>query len=132
VFETELRAKFQRIFGIRKMSFDRPGESQEQEGGFIEITNVRPNFREARQIAHVQGTLHVFANSDKMPFGYLAKRIEHADPADKRALFFQTEENRGTFGNIVERSMSFVFLFDSQYDPALGTLNELNTTVVEN
>lgn len=59
----------------------------------------------------------------------LIKKISEADADDTRNLFFfDFEENKGTFRNIVERSMGFLYLFDSQYDPSIGTLNEITLT----
>jgi hypothetical protein len=132
VFEKSLALKFQKIFGLAKVTYDRPGESQEQEGLFISITEAKNRIIDAREIARVTGTLHVFANSDKLPYGYFSKAIAEASADDKRGLFFYDgEENIGTFRNICERKISFIFLYDSQYDPAIGELNAVNLTYSE-
>lgn len=131
MFERVLLERMKRIFDLRKITFDRPSESHEQECGFIEITNVKARIRDGRQSAHVVGRLHIFGPISKLPFGYLAQRIDQAVAADRAGIFFQVEENRGTYRDIVERSMGFVFLYDGQYDPAIGQLTEVNINLTE-
>lgn len=131
MFERILSDRLEKIFGLKKITFDRPGESQEQEAAFVEISNVRARISDGRQKAQVHGRMRVFAQLEKLPFGYLSKRIADADADDKADFFFGNEENHGTFRNIAERSMEFVFLFDSQYDPAIGTLTSINLTSSE-
>ena len=130
MFEKTLKEKLQRIFDFKKSTFDLPGESQEQECLFIEVQNARPTIKDGRELAFVEGKLRVFANQDKLPFGYFMKRVKNADPADTKDLFFfDFEENGGTFRNIVERSLSFTYFFDSQYDPAMGTITTVNLDI---
>lgn len=132
MFEKTLADCLKRIFDFDKVTFDRPGESQEQEGMFVEIDTTRCRIKDGRQIARASGTIRVFAENNKLPYGYFTKCISEADPDDTKGLFFfDFEENRGTFRNIAERSMGFVYLFDSQYDPAVGTLNQINLSYVE-
>jgi hypothetical protein len=127
VFERTLADQLKRIFGVDKVTFDVPGESQEQEGLFVAVDNARFRIKDARQVARVTGTVRIFASLDKMPYGYFARRLAQASAADTAGLFFfDFEENKGTFRNITERSAGFLYLFDSQYDPAIGTLNQVN------
>lgn len=130
MFESSLSGKLQRIFDFDKVSFDRPGESQEQEGLFIEVESAKCRIVDGRQISRVTGTIRVFGQNNKLPYGYFSKCISEADPADTKSLFFYDfEENRGTFRNIAERAAGFLYLFDSQYDPAIGTLNQVNLSL---
>lgn len=132
MFEKRLAEQIGKILDMGKVSFDAPSESQEQEGVFIQVSRARTRVKAARQIAHVVGVIRVFAASNKLPYGYFAKKIEDA-PADlKRGLFFYDfEENAGKYRNIVERSVSFQYLFDSQYDPAIGTISTVNLSISE-
>lgn len=117
---------------MQKVTFARPGESQEQEGVFIAVERSLCRMKDARQTARVEGTLHVFAQADKMPFGYLSKCIASADPADTFGFFFRDfEENVGTFQNLCEKKVGFNYLFDSQYDPAIGTITEVDLSYPE-
>lgn len=132
MFEKRLEEQIRKIFDFPKVTFDSPGESQEQEGVFIEIVKARTGAKPGRQIAHVVGVLHVFAASNKLPYGYFMKRIEAASAEDKRGFFFYNfEENKGKYRNIVERSVGFQYLFDSQYDPAVGRIQTVNTQISE-
>lgn len=132
MFEKKLTQQLTNIFGFDKVTFDRPGESQEQEAVFIEVETANCKIKDGKQIAKVTGKLHVFASLDKLPYGYFTKRIAEAKADDVKGLFFfNFEENRGTYRNITERSMSFLYLFDSQYDPAIGIINQVNLSLVE-
>jgi len=132
MFEKQLSSQLKRIFDFDKVSFDRPGESQEQEAVFIEVETAACKIKDKRQIARVTGKVHVFASLDKLPYGYFTKKIAEADVADVQGLFFYNfEENKGTYRNITERSMSFLYLFDSQYDPAIGIINQVNLSIAE-
>lgn len=127
MFEKRLAAQLKRIFDFDKVTYDAPGESEEQEGLFIVVESVRARVIDARQIAKVQGSIRIFAQAEKLPYGYLAKQLGDAPVEAKQGLyFFNPEENRGTYRNIHERSMAFVYLFDSQFDPAIGTLDQVN------
>jgi len=71
--------------------------------------------------------MRIFANLEKMPYGFFAKRINEADPDDIVDFFFHDiEENSGYYKDIVERAASFVFFFDSQYDPSKGTITSID------
>lgn len=129
--ESVMIEKIRGIFGLAKVTFDRPGESREQEGLFIDVSSSHSRVVDAREIAKVAGILHVFAPSSKLPFGYFSKRIAEASEALTHGFFFGPEENVGTFLNIAERKFDFTFLFDSQYDPAIGTITEIDLSYAE-
>ncbi len=132
MFEKKLSLQLEKIFDLGKVSFDKPGDSHEQEGVFVEVARARTKVKDAREVAHITGKIHMFAASNKLPFGYIGKRIDAAEAADKDGLFFyEFEENKGMFRNIVERSVSFEYLFDSQYDPAIGRIDSVNFTLSE-
>jgi len=88
VFEPSLKAKLTSIFGLDKVTFDTPGESQEQEGMFISVDSAKMRIRDKRQIARVTGTIRVFASLDKMPFGFFSKSLANAAADDVKGLFF--------------------------------------------
>jgi hypothetical protein len=126
MFENDLKDSLLRIFDLKRATYQAPSESAEQEILFIEVSNSRNNIQEKRSTAIVTGTIRVYANADKLPFGYFSKRIASAKVEDVSKFFFADfEENTVRFQNIVERSLSFTYLWSSQYDPNLGTLNQL-------
>ena len=132
MFKAKLKEQLTRILDLDKVSFDLPGESQEQEAVFIEVQSAKTRLRDGVQIALVRGTIHIFANSDKLPYGYASKRLAEARPEDtKKLFFFNFEENKGTFRNIVERSIDFLYLFESQFDPAVGELTSIDLSIAE-
>ena len=126
MFESALKQKLTRIFDLDKVTFDLPSESQEQECLFIDVQSSKNHIKDGVEVARVTGKLRVFSNSDKLKYGYFSKRIAEADSEDVKDLFFfDFEENSGTFRNITERSLGFVFLFSGQYDPEVGTIDEI-------
>lgn len=127
MFESELKEKMQRIFGLKKVTYSMPGESHEQECLFLEIKESKNTIKDGRAKAMVTGSALLFGNADKIPFGFFSKRIQEADPDDTRDLFFfDLEANARRYQNVVQRGISFVYFFDSQYDPETGTMTSVN------
>lgn len=132
MFEKKLKSQIEKIFGLKKVTFDSPSESQEQEGAFVQISSAKVRVKDGREIGQVSGVIHVFAPENKLPYGFFAKAIDAASAADKQGLFFHTfEENKGKYRNIVERSVGFQYLFDGQYDPAMGRIETVNIQILE-
>lgn len=127
MFEKDLKARVQRIFGFMNTRFEEPSDSKEQEAMFINIEDAVSNVSERLQKARVTGTLYVYANFDKLPYGYFEKRIMRADPADTSKFFFtEIDKNLGVTNNIARRSIGFVYLYSGQYDPDIGEINLVN------
>lgn len=130
MFESALSTKLKNIFDFDKVTFDSPSESQEQEGVFVEVESSRVKVGDKYATARVTGKIRIFAQAEKMPFDYLMKQIDKADPDDKKDLFFfDIGLSQGRFLNIDERTIGFVFFFNSQYNPNLGTIETINITV---
>lgn len=126
MFEADLAERLERIFDFRKVSFDVPSESREQESMFVQIENAHVTIKDKIQKARVTGKIRVFASHDKLPYGYFAKRIAGADIEDTECFFFsEIDDNSGQFLNIAERSANFVYFFSSQYNPELGTMTSI-------
>lgn len=133
MFERSLEEKLKSIFDLDKVSYNLPSDEREQEVIFIEVQTARNQIKDKLQLSRVTGQIRVFAQLDKLPYGYFTKKISEADKTLTKDLFFyDIEDNAGTFMNVCERSMSFLYLFKSQYDPNQGLLNELETTVEVN
>ena len=129
MFENELSEKFKRIFQLNKVSYAEPGESREQECLFVDVSLAKTNFKDRRVFGKVEGQAVFYAQSDKVKFGFFAKQIANADPNDTKDLFFSDfEENSKTYLNLVQRSFSFVYFFNSQYDPDIGTITGIEFT----
>lgn len=127
----ELAEKLQAIFAVKKVSFDMPGDkvkgaelvAPEQDVLFVNLVTDRSRFKDGRIISKVQGTAFVCSNHDKMPHGYFAKQIALARPelvAD--FFFFNFESNEMKYRDLVERSLSFIYLSSGDFDPNLGKI----------
>ena len=129
MFEDDLKQKFKEIFGVDKVSYSEPSESGEQLCLFIEVEDAFYSFRDKKEIARVTGNAVIIAPNEKIPFGFLSKRIAQAKPELKNDFFFfDFEDNTKRYQNLVERRFSFIYFFTGQYDPNLGTINQVNIT----
>lgn len=134
MFEKTLEAKFKQLFGVKKVDFALPGESQEQECLFVNIENAKPRYKDGMVFYRVTGVASIFGNAKKMPFGYFSNAIINPSLQDitKDLFFYDIETSTRTYRDIVERSFSFVYFFSSQYDPKIGTITSLDETITIN
>jgi hypothetical protein len=130
VFRKQLKSSLQEIFGISKTTFDAPSDKFEQDTLFIEVAESPSSVGSGIEKAKVTGFLTVYAQEEKLPFGFFNKKIMAASPTLTKKFFFGTEQNVATSPartqNITERRMDFLFLYSSQYDPNLGELTQVN------
>lgn len=132
MFEKALKDSLRQIFDFDKVTYDAVSEDEEQEVLFIEIESSKNSIKDGLQVAKVTGKLRTFANAEKLPFGYFSKKIQEADKSLTYPFFFyEFEESAQGFRNIVERSVSFVYFFDSQYNPELGTISSIDLETIE-
>ena len=130
MFEKKLADDLQAIFNVKKIVYDSPGEAAEQDCLFIEVENSWITVKDKRAMAKVSGSAIMFGQNDKLKFGFFSKAIAQAPKEITKNLFFSDfEENTKRARNLVQRSFSFVYFFDSQYDPETGTIT--NVTITE-
>lgn len=132
MFRKDLLRRLEDIFGFEKTTFNDPGDTYEQDTLFVAIENVATRMSRAnggRETARVTGRLVVFSQGDRLPYGFFMKALERADGDLKKPLFFSDEidvtESPARLINLHERQISFVFLYDSQYDPNQGQLTSV-------
>lgn len=127
MFESELASKMKQIFKVKKVSYDFPSESREQEALFIEVENVKSSVKDGLIVSMITGNGSMYGSNDKMPFGFFSKCIRQADVTlTKDLFFFDFETNTLRYRDIVERRFGFVYFFNSQYDPAIGTITSID------
>lgn len=134
MFRAELKEKLEKIFGVKKVTFDAPSDQFEQDTMFIEITNPRVKIGPAKVKARVTGAIVMYSQDNKMPYGFFAKRIEKADPLlTKKFFFFDVDQNKedspARLINISERRTSFVFLYEAQYDPNVDYIESFESSI---
>ncbi len=128
--------KLRGIFGFRKTTYDAPAISAstgtfEQDTLFIEINEATSRVTQSgKAFAKVLGSLVVFSQMDKMPFGFFNKKIQQADPSlTGKFFFFDIDLNPANsparIQNITERRLRFVYLYSGDYDPSQGELTSL-------
>lgn len=130
MFRQELQEKLEKIFGFKKVTFEAYSDSFEQDTLFIEVQRPRTKTSEGKVYARVTGQLVVFSQDNKMPFGFMQKRIEKAKNELTKSFFFHDvdvnqENSPARLQNISERRTNFVFFFTAQYDPKLGEITTL-------
>ena len=129
MIEKELLEKLTKIFGLKFNRFDSPGESQEQDTLFIEVDRVNSRVKDGRKVGRVEGKCIVFVQADKMPHGYFAERIAAHPDLCKDFFFSDIDENVKGLLNLTARTFSFLYFFNSQFDPAIGTITSVTTTI---
>lgn len=134
MFKKEMQEKLKAIFGVSKVTFSSPGQSLEQDCIFVEIDNCKANTGQGVASARVSGSISIFSQYEKLPFGFFSKRIQQADPRHTKAFFFFDTDVEKQISptsaeaptqNIAERRASFVYLYSAQYDPNQGEITSL-------
>lgn len=129
MYEKALGEKLKAIFEVKKIDYGLPGETQEQECLFIAIEKSMVQPKDGMVKIKVTGTVTMFAFNKKLPFGYFNLAISKAsNELTKDIFFYDFEENTRSYRDIVQRSLSFVYFFSSQYDPSVGTIESLEQT----
>lgn len=132
MIEQSLSDSLLKIFDFKKVSFNEPSDSLEQECLFIKVEKSHSTIKDGLELAKVTGKLKLYCKMDKVPLGYFAKRIQLASPAlTKPFFFYDLEENSGYQLDLTERSVSFIYFFSSQYAPPVGIINSLTIEVTE-
>jgi hypothetical protein len=131
MFDKTLHEKLERIFQFKKTTFDAPSDSFEQDTLFIEVEKSTTRISDSMAYAKVEGTLIVYAQKNKLPFGYFNKKIEKGKSEDVKDLFFfdidiDVASSTARLQNIHERRTRFIYLFKEQYDPNKGAITSLN------
>lgn len=129
MFKKELTERLKNIFEIKKVSFDEPSDSYEQDVLFVSVSNSRERVSKDKVTARVDGILRIYTRNDKLLYGFFTKAIERAKASDKDNLFFFGEQDvqssPARMINLQERIINFNFLFSTQYDPDKGELTSL-------
>ena len=126
MFEKQLANKLKKIFKVKKVTYDAPSESNEQECIFVNVIRSKNTIKDGKEIAKVEGVLTMFGNAEKLPFGFFSKSIYQADSEYTKDLFFyEMDGNVLEIQNIVQRTCAFVYFYSGQYDPDLGTITSV-------
>lgn len=129
MIEKEIKGRLERMFDL-KVSFDEPGESNEQDTLFVEIIQNNSKVKDGRLVARVEALCSIFGPSDQLTLGYVAKKIDQAEPVDRSPFFFfDIEQSSRLYQNIVQRSFSFVYFFNGQFDPEQGTITSTDINI---
>lgn len=124
-----MEAKLKRIFKVNKVTYNEPGDSQEQDCLFVNVENALNKIKRPKATSKVTGSVVMFANNEKLPFGYFSKCISEADYDDVKDFHFsEIEDNTRRYQNIVQRGFSFVYFFSGQYDPKVGSITSVILT----
>ncbi len=133
MFEKQLSDALKKIFDVKKVTYDQPApEATEQETLFVEIETSPNTFGKKRIRAKVTGNAVIIGPNDKIPFGFFSQAIRNA-PKELTDLFFffDIDTNTRRYGNLVQRGVSFVYFFDSQYDPDTGSITSVDFIYTE-
>ncbi len=134
MFRKDLERRLKGIFGFKKVTFSSPSDDAdgtfEQDTMFVEVSDCNANTSFGNARAKIEGTIRTFTQDDKMPYGYLNKKIQQASADLTDPLFFydidtNVASSPARLQNIHERRTRFVFLYRDQYDPDQGELTSI-------
>lgn len=130
MFKKELQKNFEKIFEGMKVTFNAPSDKFEQDTVFINISQAQSRPMKEKFTARVTGFIQIFAEHEKLPFGFMGRKIEQADFEYTKNLHFSGLDTENAASparmvNLSERQAQFVFLFSQQYDPNQGTINQV-------
>lgn len=130
MFRPELQKTLAAIFGVAKTTYDAPSDQFEQDVLFVDVTDCKSNAGQGKVTAKVTGTLTMFSQANRLPFGFFNKKISQAAFALTKSIFFfdidvDVAASPARIQNISERRTSFVFLYSAQFDPDQGSLTSL-------
>lgn len=126
--EDDIKAKLGRIFKV-PVTLDEPGEAEEQEKIFVDIQSNQTNIKDGRIVGRVTCEMLMVGQESKMPIDFIPKMIARAESDDKDHFFFDySTQSQRIFRNIVQRSLTFVYFFNGQYDPETGSIDSITTT----
>lgn len=131
MFESKLKDDLKKIFDLKEVTFDAPGDSKEQDKLFVEIETSPSNFNDGKIHFRVTGTAKMYAQADKVGFGFFARAVAKAPAQITRNFFFSDMDgNTPLYRNIVQRSFSFIYFFSGQHDPDIGSIESIKTEVI--
>lgn len=135
MFKASLEKKLKAIFGVSKVTFNAPSDAFEQDCIFIELEgapliSTGGGSAKAQERAKVTGSIVMFSQDNKLPYGFFNKRLEQASATDKAGLAFynldqDVASSPARIQNIHERRCRFVFFYKGEYDPNQGELDEV-------
>lgn len=126
MFENQLKEDLKLIFQPEKVTYQQPSEIKEQSVLFVNVEQPNPTFRDKVARFKVSGKCTMFGNSDKLTFGYFARCIRGASKElNSKFHFSEIDANTKYYQNLVQRDFSFVYFFETEYDPDTGSLTSV-------
>lgn len=134
MFKEQLKADLEKIFGFKKTTFEAPSDTYEQDTLFVEIVECRTRATQGTVYAKVSGILVTYSN--KIPFGYMTKRVGLPQSLEAAKNFFIEPEREIAMSaarllNIAERRTNFTFLYQAPYNPATDSMEGIDFEIVE-
>lgn len=136
MFRASLQQNLEKIFGVKKVTYNAPSDVYEQDSLFVNVQEVTSRIAPGKSAyARVMGNLTVYSHGARLPFGFFSKRIQAADSElTKDFFFFDLDVNAlnspARLQDISEIQGKFIFLYSSQYDPNQGELTDLELEFV--
>lgn len=127
--ENQLKEDLAIIFKPEKVTFGQPSDIKEQQVLFINIEKSDVRYKKKLKRYKVEGKLTMFAQSEKMPGDYYSTHVYEMPKALQARFFFsEFDANTKYYQNLVQRDVSFIYFYETQYDPDTG---EITSVTVE-
>lgn len=116
--EDQIKQKLEQIFDFKKVSFNLPADDVEQNCLYVAIENSNIIYKENLCVARIFCSCRVFAPNEKLPVGYVSKKIAlSAGSLTNNFFFYDIEENAKIFLDIIGKSFKFIYFYDGQFNP---------------
>lgn len=124
--ETQLKEDLAIVFKPQKVTFGQPSDIKEQQVLFINIEETKTTFKKKKKRYRIEGKATMFAQSDKMPADYFGTCIMESPKAINARFFFsEIDANTKYYQNLVQRDVSFIYFYETQYDPETGLITSV-------
>ncbi len=126
MFENQLKEDLKLIFKPEKVTYQQPSNLKEQSVLFVNVEQPQATFRDKIARFKVTGKCTMFGDSEKLTFGYFAKCISGASKElNSRFHFSEIDLNTKYYQNLVQRDFSFVYFYETEYDPDTGLITSI-------
>ena len=126
MIEESITESFKKIFDLKKVTFNAPSSSDEQDVLFVNVNETEMSVKDNMLFCKATGVASIYARSDKLPLGYFEKKIQEAPFAlTKDFFFYHMDVNEPIMINISKVSFSFVHFFSGQYNPHSDNISSI-------
>ncbi|MDR3112932.1 MAG: hypothetical protein LBU09_00970 [Endomicrobium sp.] len=121
MYEEDLKIELMEIFDVEKVIMSELLYGGEQDVLYCNITNAKFDIGNGKECAQVHGIIEMTAAQNKLPRGWLHKRIAMITKEQNKKFFFSPQEDGISFayGNklLSKYSVIFTYFYEGEFNP---------------